>query len=374
MRELKWVNLPHHIVVTVLSHLELTEKCAVARVCKSWRECFHSPTLWHSFRFVFHASNTFIYDNCLKNHGAYLRSVVVDCKQELTSNRRNACELIRKLGSLKARRLEHVKITFSGENPLFYAGHEFIQALTDLFSTPRPSSDALHGLKSVDLSKLPIAYGDDLLECLSDNNSDLEALNIQNRSLVCKVTSACVSHIVGRCRKLKFLALHFTSITEDIILALIEDDRVPLEHLSIDCRREEKYGKDISSETWQKLRSQIPRLRVTLAFDQSCPMFKVNAILKPEIPLWTLWLEVQASVVYQVYFAAENYSETLQKMSMSTTNSAALEQALIHLASRCKQLRELHVFQCYISKETRDTILGLCPQMEKFTLKVTEIP
>lgn len=372
MEERNWATLPDHIIVTILLHLELSDRCRSARVCKSWRACFDYPVVWHSFKFVFHSSKDFEYDKCLENHGEYLKSVEIDCKQGEKANRENACQLIRKLGNLKVRRLQRLKIVFSGENPLFYAGQEFIQSLKDLFSSPKVDCSVTSGLKAVDLSKLPIAYGDDLLRCLAENSSDLESLNIQNGSLVCKVSPACISNIVHKCRKLKSLALHYTSVTENILLSLTEGDRLPLEHLSIDCRREEKYGKDISSKTWQELRTKIPCLRVTLAFDQSCPMFKVNAILKAEVPLWTLWLEVQARVVYQVYFAADSYSETLERMSISTTNSVELERALIHLASRCTKLRELYVFQCYVSKEIRDKILELCPGMKKYILKVRE--
>lgn len=369
MAESNWENLPEHVVVGIFSFLSLSERATASLACKHWLECFNSPVLWQTFQFKFLDSKEFKYSECLENHGQYLRNVEIHCQQEDEINRDGACTLIRKLSNMKVRRLEKFTVKFVGENPLFYAGREFVDCLRDLFGKPKHDCDVQFHLKSVDLSKLPVAYSDDLINLLAENNPDLESLNIQNAALVCKVTSDCIENVVHKCRKLKHLALHHTSVTEEIMLSLTEDDRAHLDHLSIDCRREEKFGKDITSETWENVRQKIQSLRVTLAFDHSCPMFKVDAILKPEIPVKNLKLEVMSRVVSQVYFAADNYSETLERLSISTTGSQELEHALIYLVTKCRKLSELYVFQCYISQETKQKILELCPQMKKIFIK-----
>ena len=369
MEDQRWENLPEHVVVGIFSYLKLSDRFIASLACKQWQECFNSPVLWQTFLFKFVDSEEFKYGKFLEHYGQYLKNVEIHCQQEEKINRESACTLIRLLSVTKARRLERFTVKFVGENPLFYAGHEFIDCLRDLFDKPQEDSKVLFTLKSVDLSKLPIAYSDDLINCLVENNPDLESLNIQNASLVCKVTSGCIENVVNKCRKLKSLALHHTSVTEEILLLLTEENRSDLEHLSIDCRREEKFGKDITSETWQDVSRKIPKLRVTLAFDCSCPMFKVDTILKPEIPVKTLRLEVMSRVVPQVYFAAVNYTATLEKLSISTTSSEELEQALIYLVSKCNRLSELYVFQCYISQETKQKILELRPQMKKVFIK-----
>lgn len=369
MEGTRWENLPEHIVVRIFSFLRLSERSTASQTCKHWREFFNSPVLWQTFQFKFDDSKEFKYGKCLENHGQYLRKVEIHCQQEEKINRESACTLIRKLSAMKVRRLEKFTIKFLGENPLFYAGHEFIDCLRDLFDKPKSDSQVQIPLKSVDLCKLPIAYSDDLINLLAENNPDLESLNIQNASLICKVTSGCIENVVDKCRKLKSLALHHTSITEEIMLSLTEDNRAQLEHLSIDCRREEKFGKVITSDVWQKVRHEMPSLRVTLAFDCSCPMFKVDAILTPEVPVKDLRLEVMSRVVSQVYFAAVNYSETLERLSISTTRSEELEQALIYLVTKCHKLSELYVFQCCISPETKQKILEIRPQMKRFFIK-----
>ncbi|XP_068701215.1 F-box/LRR-repeat protein 8-like [Montipora capricornis] len=367
---MKWEILPEHIVVRIFTYLSLSERSTASLSCKQWRQCFNSPMLWRACQFTFVDSNEFKYGKCLENHGHYLREVEVLCRQEEKINRNNACTLIRRLSSMKVRRLEKFTVTFLGENPLFYAGHEFIDCLRDLFDKPKNGCQAEIPLKSVDLSKLPIAYSDDLINLLAENNSDLESLNIQNAGLICKVSSSCIYNVVTKCRKLKSLALHHTSITEEIMLLLTEDDRTQrLEHLSIDCRREEKFGKDITSDVWRHVTQKIPSLRVTLAFDCSCPMFKVDAILKPEVPVKNLRLEVMSRVVSQVYFAAVNYSETLERLTISTTSSEDLERALIYLVANCHKLCELCVLQCTISQGTKQKIQEIRPRMEKLFMK-----
>ncbi|EDO37197.1 predicted protein [Nematostella vectensis] len=373
MEEKSWADLPDHIIVSVLSYLRLPQRSHVSLVCKSWHEAFCSPFLWHSFRFTFTASEDFKYQRCLDKLGQYFRRVEVCCDQAEDKNRQNACRAIEALAKLKKRRVEHISIRFIGENPLFYAGKEFIRSLKTLFGPVPEGTEAILGLKSVDLRKLSIAFEDDLFHCLVENNFKiLEELNIQNASLVCKVTSGCILKLVQKCRKLICLATHYGSITEDILLAFTEDERSALQNLSILCRREEKYGLDISSKTWTVLKNKLPGLKVNLAFDSSCPMFKVNAILKPEIPVSDLRLEVQARLVCQVYFAAEHYSGTLETLSLSTTNSPELENALIHLVTACTYLRQLYVFQCYISQNAKTEILKRRPELKRYLLKTRE--
>lgn len=374
MDEKKWENLPDHIIVGILSFLGLSDRLTASLACKQWRECFGSPVLWHTFHFKFVDSKEFKYAQCLENHGHYLRTVEIHCNQEDKINRESACTLILMLSGIKERRLERFTVKFLGENPLFYAGQEFIKCLRVLFDKPNEDVEVLSTLKLVDLSKLPIAYGDNLINCLVENNRDLESLNIQNAALVCKVTSGCIENVLDMCRKMKSLALHHTSVTEEILLSLAEENRTPLNHLSIDCRREEKFGKDITSETWEVVRRKIPNLRVTLAFDTSCPMYKVDMILKPEVPVKNLRLEVMSQVIDQVYFAAMNYSETLEMLSISTTSSEELEKALLYLVTRCNRLRELFVFQCYISHDTKQKILELRPQLQKCYIKTKQLP
>lgn len=370
----RWENIPEDILILVFQYLGRRDRCKAALVCRRWRNCFYSPLLWHSFCFKFNnncASKTSCYEEILANQGVYLRNVKLICEQGLKINRENACKLIEDFSKLESRRLQSFELIFAGENPLFYSGSEFTICLLKLFKPACNGIRVATQLKNINLRRFPVAFSDSLFESLIEHNPDLESLNIQNDSLVCKVTPRCIHNIVKQCKKLKSLSLHYTSISEEVILALTEKDRVPLERLSVKCRREEKYARDvISGETWLQLKRNVPNLRVTFVFDTSCPMFKVDEILKPEIPLYNLILTVQARVVDQIYFVIQNFYETLERFVVSTTNSEELETALILLASQCNHLRELCVWQCYISQETKRKILELCPNLVKCVLKV----
>lgn len=369
-----WANLPEHIIASILSYFNHIERCTLALVCKTWFDAFKSPSLWHAFRFDFLVPKEYRFKSFLKQHGHHLRAVTIRCDQEEKLNRNNACKLIHDFRYLPKRRIDSLTVQFTGENPFFYDGKEFIQSLQEFFG-PSPEDEkvekchVISRLKRVDLSRLSVTFNNDLFLCLAEHNSDtLEYLNIQNASLVCKVTTGCILELVQKCRKLKYLATHYVNIADITLLTFTEEGRTPLQHLSVLCRREEKYRNDIESKTWETIAKKLPDLRVTLYFDYSCPMFKVDDILKPEIPVSCLKLLIQARVVQHVYFATRFYNKTLEKVAISTTNSPELENALLHLTSACPKLSVLHVFQCFISSQTREEILKIRPGLKNFTL------
>jgi len=375
MASISWSNLPDHIVASILAYFSTVERCQLALVCKTWLDASRSPSLWHSFRFDFLVPREYRYASLLKQHGHHLRSVTIRCNQEDKENRENACKLIRDLRYLPKRRVDSLTVQFTGENPFFYSGKEFIESLKEFFGAAPEDEKGdkipiTSRLKKVDLSRLSVTFENDLFLCLAEHNSEtLEYLNIQNASLVCKVTADCVLTLVEKCRKLKHFATHYGNMADFTLLTLTQPGRAPLEHLSVLCRREEKYRHDIESETWETVTKKLPNLRVTLAFDYSCPMFKVDGILKPEIPVSCLKLLIQARVVPYVCFATRYYSRTLEKIALSTTSSPELENALLNLVSACSKLNEIHVFQCCISPQTREEILRLRPEIKKYTLK-----
>ena len=307
---------------------------------------------------------------CVAKHGRHLRYVDIELDQTVPLNRDNACKVIKGLAELKESRLRSIRIRFMGENPYFYAGLEFVDALTQLFSS------SMFSLRDVDLSGLNVMYDDPLFELLSTNHPFLEKLNIQNRMLVCKVNPPCILGVVMRCRKLKQLYIYNFSMCEAVLLALTEPDREPLEHLALQCRREEKYGKTVNGSTWAAVKEKLPHLRVTLGFDHTCPMQKVSEMMQPEIPVSVLRLETFTYIYDEVRQANRYYNQTLTKLILQTPmsrNSPELNKALLELAETCKKLSALHVF-CVLYKETVEEILALHPYMEKrktYTLRYT---
>lgn len=371
-----WAQLPDHVLVAVFSYLAYPDRARAARSCQTWNEVFSSPYLWEHFTFWFYTPRQARALKCLESHGCHLKSVLIELDQSVEGNRDNACKVLEELAQQKERRLKFLKVKFAGENPCFYAGKEFITALMQLFGPPPEKVRMVHQLQEVDLSGLTVGYGDQVLNELSANHSQLQNLNIQNNVLVCQVTPECMIRLVQRCRKLKKLSIFKYSASEDMLLALTEEDRVPLEHLSLACRREEKYGKGIGSDMWSAVVKKLPNLRVTLYFDHTCPLLKVGEVMKPEVPVSILRLETFTYIYDEVRLATAYYKNTLEKMVLQTPlsrNSPELNAALLELSQACHKLKALHVY-CVLEKDTIDKILADHPEMQltkSYTLKDT---
>ena len=305
-----------------------------------------------------------------------MKHVYIEVDQRDAVNRTNACTVIRCLGELPERRLKTLKVTFIGTNPYFYAGGEFIDALMVLFGPVKDHCRMLHQLTDVDLSGLTVAYDDKLFDTLSENHKHIEKFDIQNRVLVCRVTPSCILRFVRQCTKLRDLRVFNYSLCEEVLLALTEGNRRPLEHFSVKCRRDEKYIKEIDDSAWNALSTHLPNLRVTLIFDHTCPFNKISDAMKPSIPVSELYLETFTYICDEVRQAATLYKDTLEKLVLQTPmsrTSSELNASLIILARDCKQLKSLHIY-CVLNEETVNKILELCPYLKEhktYTLKTS---
>lgn len=363
-----WAYLPDHIIVKVFSFLNLQDKFQASFVCKTWNDCFHYPILWSDFVFIIQdesENQASRHRKCLEMHGAHLKHVLMKVDQSKPLCRKVACDILNGVADLPDKTLSSIKIDFTGENPFFYAGAEFVQSLKKLFgSNPENLKISAHSLVNVDLSGMPVAFDDEVLNLLSQNHPLLESLNILNKVLVCKVSSECILNLVKKCRKLKKLFVFHCSMSDDTLVALAEDHRMPLDELGISCRREEKYGVDLSSEAWQQLVTKLPSLKVMLSFDHTCPLHRVSQIMKPEIPVHVLNLQTFTMIYEEVNQAASFYRNTLEVAVLQTRNSPELGRALVNLARHCSHLHTLIVY-CVLKKEVVDEILSLRPKMKK---------
>ncbi|XP_060063106.1 F-box/LRR-repeat protein 21-like [Ylistrum balloti] len=366
-----WSTLPDHIVVRILLHLDLADRYKASLVCQSWQACFQQPCMWRYFHFRFlstvnhNTDNIFDYNQFLAKHGHHVRSVKLTLDQSEEENRHYACRVIESLATTAGRQLTAICVTFTGENPLFYAGAEFVAALKMLFGpTPPTISPPLSQIVHVDLSGLTAAYDDSVFTILADNHPNLQSLNILNRMLICKVSPSAVLHLVDKCRKLTDLMAYHCSLSDDILACFAESDRTPVEHLGIVCRREEKYNKTLTSEVWQDLVTAVPNLRVSLGFDHTCPFNRIKELMQPEIPVRELRLETFTRIFEEVNIATAYYSPTLEKIVLQTRNSDELGAALLNLARDCKLLKSMYVY-CVLKKEVVEEILVSSPLLKE---------
>lgn len=361
-----WANIPDHIIVNIFSNLSLSDRYHASLVCKSWQTCFHSQYLWRKFVFNLNQYDVIFqnFKECILQHGRHFRNVSIILYQKDGEKRQCAIEVINQMAKIKKCNLQKFAICFTGENPLFYAGLEFVDALKTLFG-PAPADLSPKGsLVEVDLSGIQAAFDDTLINQLSDNHPEIKYLNLFNGILVCKVTANCILRLVQRCKKLRDLRVYHTSISDEVLETLAEDDRSPIQYLAIGCRREIKYETDLTSDAWHKLVEKVPDLRVSLHFDHTCPLPKVADVLKPEIPLKQLRLETFTILIEEIRNVASFYCDTLETLVIQTRNSQELGAALLNVAHTCKLLKCLKVY-CILDKEVVDGILKELPQLKE---------
>lgn len=365
-----WESLSNHILVKVFLYLSRNDRIRAAQACKSWNEAFSSPDLWKSFNFWFYMPNQGKSIGCIEKYGKYLRNVYIELDQGVEANRQNACLALTKLSQLQERRFQTLKISFTGENPCFYAGNEFVSALKSLFGPPPENCNIVRHLTDVDLSNLTVAFTGDLIVTLAENNSHLERLNVQNGLLICKVHPSNTLALVENCAKLKDLRLYKCSITVEVLEALAENGDSQFEHLSLISRIEEQRIPDFGDEIWGKLAVRFPKLRVTLIFESSCPQMKISEVMKPSIPVRDLRFNTFSPITEELRQAVNYYHKTLEKIVIQSQmpESSEFNDLLIEMASRCSLLSSVHV-SSVVDRKTAEEILSLLPNMESYTLK-----
>lgn len=363
-QKISYESLPETVLLKIFMKLPLPDRLRAALSCRHWCNIFTSPAAWTTFHFRFYGRKDTRLLQCIVSYGSHLRQVVIELNQFQNVNRVNAVQALLLLAKCSSTRLSKLSIICTGENPLFYAGKEFVSALETVFK--RSNSH----LVQVDLSKFPMMIDSHTIDVLSQHNPKLERLNIQNDNLVCLVQPDSILRLAQRCRRLRELCLHKCSLSQDVLLCFLEENRVALEHLSLQCRSEEIIAShpqhektQLSSELWSCVVARLPKLRVTLHFDQTCPLVVIPLVMKPEVPCAVLRLETFTIIHDMVLQAAYNYSETLEKLILQAPPSAELESALLELSRRCSRLRALHVF-CPLSVHTIENILQEHPHMK----------
>ncbi|KAH9515487.1 hypothetical protein Btru_011165 [Bulinus truncatus] len=358
-----WANLPDHIVALIFSHLSVTERCLAGATCKHWLQCLETPLLWRKFLCGFFLPGHGRLVKCVEQYSHLITRLTITLNQRETENRKNALSVIDSLTSLNEVHLTHLTIQFKGENPLFYGGHEFMTALSKLFTKLGDKKEA-SPLKYLNFSGLQVNFDNEFINGIARNCPNLEYLNILNKILVCCVSPDCLASLVEKCRKLKVLHVYHTSLNDEVIKKFAEPNRVSLQRLGIVCRRHEKYGEDISSEAWSKLMHANPDLKVELGFDHTTPLHRVAEIIKPEIPVQELHLATFTTIYDEINTAASYYENTLEKLVVQTRPCRELNDAVLNAAQRCKKLNTLYVY-CVLDKSVIDKILELHPVMKE---------
>ena len=376
-----WSKLFPDILIEILRYLSVKDRFCVSKVCKSWQSVVkNSRTIWDTLH-VFTVPNSLEdeetdskqgidkqkYISFICDHCDLVSRLILQVSQTDSDCVTDAKRILQDLSMKKGRRLSHFKLTFASENPLFYSGKDFLKLLLQLFDCPEDDCDMHEHFTSIDLSKFPVSLDSELVDALAEHHSThLVNIELQNNSLVCNISKACIHSLVRACKNLTSFSCHMSCVDGETLRIFSESGRASIATLSFLCKREDKYSSDIDSEDWLSLCKACPSLRVKLYFDHTCPIFRVEEILKPVVPISVLKLRLQATVTEMVFFIAHHYSQTLEVFDVTTTSSVELDTAILHLAISCVNLKELHVW-CRLSKSVVDQIMSRCA-LEKHTL------
>lgn len=265
-------------------------------------------------------------------------------------------------------KLQALCIECTGENPYFYSGQDILQSIGGICQSQNQID-----LRHVDFRGMPFTLDDGIVQLVASSSPNLHTLYLNNRTLVCNVTPEAIIELLKACPRLSTLGVYYASLSDDVFKELVTSKRSTFKCLDIFCERLDKYIPVISEELWALVRDRYPQLYVQLELDPTVPQWKIPRILKPNIPVTELQLNTYTYIVYQIRFATNNYSGTLEKLVLRTTSSDELDDSLIGLAQKCARLKEVHCF-CVVSPAVVEAFLSRCTKLKSYTLKTSKEP
>ncbi|ELT89252.1 hypothetical protein CAPTEDRAFT_125923 [Capitella teleta] len=359
-----WTCLPEHVLINIFTPLDMRDRNAAAQACDSWREAVLSPYLWRHYNFKLHVgsrTSNHRFLMCIMRYGSYMRDVSVEIDQGHAGLCHMGIVTMERFAALRNRKLRLFRVSFIGDNDMYFSDEEYVETLCLLFK----SSIHSRSLEVVDLSELWVTYRDRLIDTLSKFNTELTELRIDSRQQQCKVSPLCIKRLIKRCRNLHTLHLYECNLTDRTLLKFTEDNHVPLKRLSITCHHEGKYR--FASETWMTLARSNPDLKVILKFQHDCQTEHVLEMIQMGMPVTEVHFMTFTYIYAEVNWVTECLKETLRVFKLRTPlarNAPQLHIALLKMADQCKRLDEMHV-TCDLDKITVDRILELCPNMKK---------
>lgn len=380
---LSWTSIPNPILTKILKYVKTfswKDFENTSLTCRHWYSAVNSFEVWKDINVTFisptdHQCNQL---KLLKLFGSFFENLIVRIDQSQPENRRLSVEFLKNLANIENRRLQKVTICFVGENPLFYGGQEFVEALHFLFGPP--TTTPKNSFVFVDLCKLPVKYADEVFYSLTANHClTLTYLDLQNKQLICQLTPTCVRKLVDSCKSLSDLRISHSSASNEILKHFSEGNRKRLNHFSLLCRRQDKYeGIDLTDESWCLLVKSNPNVKVTLKFDYSCTVNKMIEIMKPAIPVYHLFLECYCTPL-DIFNAGDYYRKTLRKLVVQAKTNPDLNSVMIDVAQMCPNLKFVHIM-CVLEQSTIDRLYEIRPAIAemcrngKCTLKSVQQP
>jgi len=357
-----WLHLPEELYILVFRELACEERLVAASVCSMWNNAFKAGSLWKCITVQFKDEEDKHLKQIALRYGKYFERLNIKCFQQSENNAENTCAFLDILSSHEQLRLSHFKLDLCEQNPFFYDGGRFLTTLEGFFNSP-----AVQRIRSIDFSKLPIAFTDDLLEIITRNVApNIECFNIQNKVLCSRLSAGSLIKFIENAHNLRHLSIRSTYFTTNVLKMITEKKMTNLKLISLLFTRADKYLRLISGEDWRNMSEVLPQLRVSMKFDHTFPMHCTYQAMVPEAPISILKLCLHAICHQHVNMATSMYKKTLEKLVVKSTPSTDLDDAVLRLVKECDGVKDVHV-HCKMDEKVVRQIHGE-KRLRRYTL------
>ncbi|XP_061093067.1 F-box/LRR-repeat protein 3-like isoform X2 [Conger conger] len=322
-----WGCLPQEILLHFLQYLPLLDRAYASQVCRSWNQAFHMPELWRCFEFELNqpassylkATHPDLIKQIIKRHSNHLQYVSFKVDSS-TESAEAACDILSQLVNCSLKTL-------------------------GLISTARPSFMELpKSLSSLKIDDTPV--DDPSLKVLVANNSD--TLKLLKMNSCPHVSPAGILCVADQCHGLRELALNYHLLSDELLLALSSEKHVHLEHLRLDVVSEnpgQTHFHAIKKSSWDAMVRHSPKFNLVMYFflyeDEFGPFFRY------EVPVTHLYFG--RSVSKEVLGRVGLNCPRLVELVVCANGLRPLDEELIRIAERCKQLSAIGLGECEVS-------------------------
>ncbi|XP_037751373.1 F-box/LRR-repeat protein 3 isoform X1 [Chelonia mydas] len=349
-----WGNLLPDIILQVFQYLPLLDRAHASQVCRRWNQVFHMPDLWRCFEFELNqpatsylrATHPELINQIIKRHSNHLQyvSFKVDSSKESAEA---ACDILSQLVNCSLKTLGLISTARPSFMDLPKVSH-FISALTVVFVNSK-------SLSSLKIDDTPV--DDPSLKVLVANNSD--TLKLLKMSSCPHVSPAGILCVADHCHGLRELALNYHLLSDELLLALSSEKHVRLEHLRIDVVSEnpgQTHFHTIQKSSWDAFIKHSPKVNLVMYFflyeEEFDPFFRY------ETPVTHLYFgrSVSKDVLGRVGMTCPR----LVELVVCANGLRPLDEELIRIAERCKNLSAVGLGECEVSCSAFVEFVKMC--------------
>nr|XP_008109938.1 PREDICTED: F-box/LRR-repeat protein 8 [Anolis carolinensis] len=360
--ESPWNFIPREILSYIFSFLPVRNRILSSYVCQDWADAVSASSVWSFTEIRFEEDSLEMSQDMLVRilpYVKHIRSLKIMFDQSREENRKSTCDLFDMLTKQKCW-LRALWVICTGISPFCYSGQDILQSIRRFCQELGTAK-----IQSLDVRQMPFALDNMMVGLIAISSPNLRALLINNRALgFIMVRPETISDILGICPHLSILGVPYVSLSVNVFQVMLNPSRQPFQHLQIYYNG---LFPRIPDEMWRAMLRRNPRFRVGLEFTGEVHPTMLAQILNPVIPVVALRFNDFSCLVEQLTLAARNYSRTLFVLELSTAASDNLNAALIELAKRCANLREVYCY-CPVSSEVKIAFLSHCPKLRRYLL------